>query len=129
MTERSADCKARRTQSLVDLLVSIVIAMLLWPFPVARAMLSPTIHVAGVLATCVIVQLVYFALSASVWSQTLGMRLVEVRLVSDDGEPVSRGRAVQWGLVSAVIAPWYVVAPSSACAASIAERTTRTTVY
>jgi uncharacterized RDD family membrane protein YckC len=124
----TADCKARRIQSAADVFMSVLLAMMIWPFPVARALMSPAAHVAGVLATCLIVLLVYFSVSAAAWRQTLGMRLAGVRLESIEGDAPTRAQGLKWGLVSAVVAPWYIVAPASACSASIAERVSRTTV-
>lgn len=120
---------SRRTQSLIDIFMSVVIAMMLWPFPVARMWLSPPVHVAGVLVTIALAQLVYYALSAAVWHRTLGMQLAGIQLGSTTGEPVTRVRALQWGLVSALIAPWFALAPRSASDAAVAERVSRTTVY
>lgn len=121
--------KGRRAQSLIDLFVSVFAAMMLWPFPVARATLSPPIHIAGVLATCFIVQLLYFAVCAVVWRQTLGMRLAGVRLYAHNGGSPTRPQALLWGLVSALIAVWFAVAPGQAGSAAVAERVSATTVY
>jgi len=121
-------CRIRRTQSGIDIVLSVLLAMMLWPFPVGRAMLSPAVHVLGVLITYGVVQVLYYAVSAVAWRQTLGMRLVGVRLRSADGAVPARRHALRWGLVSAVTAPWYVVAPRSACTARTAERFSRTTI-
>jgi len=120
---------SRRAQSLIDIFVSVFAAMMVWPFPVARATLSPPIHVAGVLVTCFVVQLLYFCVCAVVWHQTLGMRLAGIRLHAQDGEPPTRTQSLSWGLVSALIAPWFAVAPGHADAAAVAERVSGTTVY
>lgn len=127
MPERYA--KTRRAQSLIDMFISVFAAMLLWPFPIARAALTPAVHVAGVLATCVVAQLLYYAISAASWRRTVGMHLAGIRLASADGKPPRRGQAVMWGLISAVIAVWFAVAPSSACRAATAERASGTKVY
>ena len=121
--------KARRTQSLIDIFMSVFIAMMLWPFPVARMWLSLPVHVAGVLLTCVFSGLLYYAISAAVWRKTLGMRLAGIKLESATEAQATWARATQWGLVSAIIAPWFVVAPRSACKAAFAERVSHTTVY
>ncbi len=121
--------KARRAQSVIDVFVSVFAAMMLWPFPVARATLSPTVHVTGVLLTIVVVQVVYFAVCAVVWRQTLGMRLAGIRLSTPAGEPATRRQALLWGIVSAPLALWFAVAPKQACSAAVAERVSATTVY
>lgn len=121
-------CRARRMQSIVDILISIMLAMLIWPFPIARATLTPVVHVTGVLAACVIVQLGYFTISAIAWQRTLGMRLAGLTIESADGGPLARAQGVKWGLISAVIALWFAVAPDSACAAAVAEKASGTRV-
>jgi hypothetical protein len=68
--------------------------------------MSPAAHVAGVLATCLIVLFVYFGVFAAAWRQTLGMRLAGVRLESIEGDAPTRAQGLKWGLVSAVVAPW-----------------------
>jgi uncharacterized RDD family membrane protein YckC len=121
--------RVRRAQSLLDIGVSVFAAMMVWPFPVARATLSPSVHVAGVIVTCVVVQLAYYAVCAALWRQTLGMRLSGIRLHAADGQPPTRGQGALWGLVSALLAVWFVASPSSAASASTAERLSGTTVY
>jgi uncharacterized RDD family membrane protein YckC len=115
-------------QSLVDVFVSIVLAMLVWPFPVARAMLSPTVQVAGVLALCVCLQLAYYIVAAAIWRQTLGLRLAGLRLSSSAGGAPTRAQVVKWAAISASLALWYAFAPRSACATGLAERLTATRV-
>lgn len=119
----------RRAQSAVDIVTSVLIAMMLWPFPIARATLGPVMHIAGVLATCVIVQVLYFGVCAVVWRKTLGMHLAGIRLGNADGGAPARREALAWALVSAVTAPWHVAAPLSANVARTAERLSHTTVY
>lgn len=121
-TGSDVSCAARRGQTIADVIVSVVIAMLVWPFPIARATLDPAAHFAGVLATCVLVQVVYFAATAALWRQTLGMRLIGARLETLDGGTPRRVSAVRWGVVSALLAPWHMLAPRSACKAAAAER-------
>jgi len=121
--------KTRRVQSLIDIFVSVFAAMMLWPFPIARATLEPPIHIAGVLVTCFVVQLLYFSVCAVVWQRTLGMRLAGVRVRGRDGALPTRGQALVWGLVSALIAVWFAVAPRRAGSAAVAERVSATTVY
>jgi len=125
---KPGNCDERRTQSIVDIVASVVVAMLAWPNPVARAMLTPAVHVAGVLAACVVVQLAYYTVSAMVWRQTLGMRLVGIRLASTGDEPLTRAQVLKWGLISALIAPWFAVAPGPACSAAVAEKASGTQV-
>lgn len=121
--------KPRRAQSLIDIFVSVFAAMMIWPFPVARATMTPAVHVSGVLLTIIVVQFVYFVVCAMIWQQTLGMRLADIRLRARDGEPPTRRQALIWGLVSAPIALWFSVAPGQAGSAAVAERVSATTVY
>lgn len=112
----------RRLQSAADIGISVLIAILLWPFPVARRLLEPAAHVLGVLITCGIVQLVYFEMCAIVWHRTLGMRLAGLTIVDADGGAPQRGRPAVWGLLAASLALWYLVMPAAACRAAIPER-------
>jgi len=121
--------KLRRAQSLIDIFISVFAAMMLWPFPVARATLAPPVHIAGVLVTCVAAQLLYYSVCAVVWQRTLGMRLAGVRVYAHDGAQVTRGQALVWGLVSALIAVWFAVAPKQAGSVAFAERVSATAVY
>jgi len=121
--------KVRRAQSLIDIFISVFAAMMVWPFPIARATLSPPIHVAGVLVTCVVVQLLYFSVCAVAWQKTLGMRLAGIRLSTPGGDSPTRRQALIWGLVSSLTAVWFAFAPSHAGSAAVAERVSATTVY
>lgn len=120
---------SRRAQSLIDIFVSVFAAMMLWPFPIARAALSLPVHVAGVLVSCFIVQLAYFSVCAVVWNRTLGMRLAGIGVYAHNGGSPTRRQALLWGLISALIAVWFAVAPRQAGLASVAERASATTVY
>lgn len=121
--------KLRRAQSLIDIFISVFAAMMIWPFPVARATLTPPVHIVGVLVTCFVVQLLYFTVCAVVWHRTLGMRLAGIRVGGHDGEPPTRKQALLWGLVSALIAMWFAVAPRQAASAAVAERVSATRLY
>jgi len=116
------DYQARRLQSIIDSAASVVMAMLLWPFPIARVMLQPAVHVVAVLLVIVVVQFVYFAVASALWARTLGMRLAGLRLAAADGGGGTRTARVRWGLVSAAVAPWFVVAPRSAGVGGAPER-------
>lgn len=119
-------CEGRRMQSIVDIIVSVALTMLAWPSPLARAWLTPAAHAAGVLAACVVVQLAYYTGSVLAWRQTLGMRLAGLRLSSAGEAPLTWVQGLKWGLVSAVLAPWYAIAPRSACSAAVAEKASGT---
>lgn len=118
----------RRLQSVVDIVVSIVLAMLVWPFPIARATLSVPAQLTGICVVILVVQLLYFAGSTAVWQHTLGMRMAGVRLAGIGESPVSRGQAVRWAVVSSLLAYWFTVAPSQATRVALAERVSGTTV-
>lgn len=107
-------CGARRLQSAADVLTAVVLAMLVWPFPVARATLTPGVHVLGVFVMCLAVLLAYYVISAAVWRKTLGMRLAGLELRGETSPP-ERLHLVSWGLTAAVFSAWYVLAPKSAC--------------
>jgi hypothetical protein len=115
-------CRDRRLQSIADITFSVVVGVLIWPFPAARAMLSPLLHVMGVIITCTVVLFGYYVLSAVLWRRTLGMRLAGLKLElveAGSSEPI---RVMRWGLVSAALSGWYVIAPAQACASAIPER-------
>jgi uncharacterized RDD family membrane protein YckC len=95
---------ARRTQTAIDSGAALLLAILVWPFPLARANLAPLVNVAGVLLLWQLLQVAYFAITMAVWKATAGTRLMGLRVVAADGvEPSRRQRAV-WGALSGAIA-------------------------
>jgi uncharacterized RDD family membrane protein YckC len=110
---RSPSPSDRRRQAALDSGASLVLAMLAWPFPLARASLAPIVHVVSILIAWQIVQVAYFALCSSVWGKTGGSALLGMDLVADDGERPSRSQAALWGAVAGLLAIPTIVAPSS----------------
>lgn len=116
------ECKHRRTQALADIGVAIGLTVLVWPFPLARAALSPAGHVTAILAAYLCVQLVYHAVSAGAWRRTVGMRLTGHVLISEGGVRSTHARSIMWGVASGLLSPWYAVSPAAACRFSVPER-------
>ncbi|NTU70805.1 MAG: hypothetical protein HGB10_03160 [Coriobacteriia bacterium] len=94
---------ALRTQTAIDLGSALVITMLLWPFPVARAMLSVPVHVLSILAVWYLVLIAYFSVTCGVWGQTGGMRLMGIVFTDTSGDAVNRGRRAQWGAIAGAL--------------------------
>jgi hypothetical protein len=90
----------QRKRAAIDAGIGLVITMLLWPFPIARAMLAPPVNVALVLLTWGIVNIAYHAVCARVWRQTGAMYLLGFALggTAVPGEPVDDAHAMRWGL-------------------------------
>jgi uncharacterized RDD family membrane protein YckC len=103
----------RRQQSAIDVAASLVLAMLLWPFPLARMTLSVPVHVLSVLVFWQLVQTGYFAVTVSTWGQTAGMRLAGISLSENGGGEPTRSQRASWGAISGMLAFAVLVAPES----------------
>lgn len=93
----------RRAQTAIDVGAALVITMLVWPFPIARAMLPPLVNVACILVAWQLIQVAYFAACSALWSTTGGMRLMGLTLAEPTGARPSRAVAVRWGLLAGVL--------------------------
>lgn len=121
-------CAQRRKQSLLDLGIALLIVVMVWPFPVMRALLSPAGHAIAMVAAWALTTLVYFGISAAWWHRTLGMRAFGLALAAPDGAAPSRGAAARWGIIAGATVLWYAIAPVSACANAMPERASATMV-
>jgi hypothetical protein len=95
----------QRKRALVDAASALVLTMLLWPFPIARAMLAPVWNVLFVLLTWLIVGLVYHVVCARFWRRTAAMYLLGYALetrVGSHGE-IDNAVAIRWGLVAGAL--------------------------
>jgi hypothetical protein len=110
----------RRRQSALDCGAALVLAMLAWPFPLARASLAPIVHVVSILVVWQIVQVVYFSVCSAVWGKTGGVALLGMNLVVEGGERPSRRQAATWGAVAGLLTIPTIIAPSSS--PGLAER-------
>jgi hypothetical protein len=118
-----AGVSVRRKQTALDVGASLILAILVWPFPLARAMLTPLVHVISILVLWQIVQVGYFSISSAAWRKTPGMHLAGLVLKAADGSLPTRGQAVRWGLLAAVMAvPRVLTGGPSSGRADLAER-------
>jgi hypothetical protein len=88
-----------RKASLVDSGLCVVVAMLAWPFPIARAMLPPLVNVVSILVWIGVVEVAYGTLVMARWGRGAGWYLFD--LTSDSGR-ASFSAALRWGLGWAV---------------------------
>lgn len=121
-------CAQRRKQSLLDMGVALLIVVMVWPFPVMRALLSPAGHAAAMVVTWALTTLLYFSISAAVWQRTLGMRAFGLRLAGPGDSAPSRGAGVRWGIIAGATVLWYAIAPASACGNGMPERASKTAI-
>ena len=113
---------SRRAQAAIDSGVALVLAMLAWPFPLARAALPPAVHVVSLLVFWQLLQMAYFAVTMAVWGATAGTHLMGLRVVADGGAAPSRGQRAWWGVLSGALALVRIVAPVREGARDVPER-------
>jgi uncharacterized RDD family membrane protein YckC len=95
---------ARRKQTAIDVSAALILTMLVWPFPLARASFAPLVHVVSILLLWQIVVAGYYAVSCGFWRKTAGMHLLGLKLADPCGVPPTAGVAVAWGLVAGLLA-------------------------
>ena len=123
--ERLADAPTRRQlriQAALDSGAALVLAMLAWPFPLARAVLPLPVNIVSVIVFWQLVQVLYCALTVGFLEQTGGMRLQGLRLAGDDGAPATRGARLRWGALCGALALVHAVAPADGQSPTLAER-------
>lgn len=96
--------RALRQQTLTDVVLSLVLTALVWPFPLARANMSVIAQVVAILVAWQIVQSAYFAVAAGIWGQTGGMRLAGLSLMDADAREATRSQRVRWGAIAGALA-------------------------
>jgi len=119
---------ARRSQSAIDCGAALVLAMLAWPFPLARAVLPPAAHVVSVLIFWYAVQIAYFTVTMALWGATAGTRLLGLVVVTPEGLTPGRRQRVLWGALSGVTAFARVVVPTRTGGRGTPERVARVEV-
>jgi hypothetical protein len=97
---RPATGSERRRQALIDALCSLVLAILAWPFPLARASLGVTVHVVAILVFWQLVQVAYYVLTTLTWHRTGGFVLLGLELRTANGGEAARGDLARWALVA-----------------------------
>ena len=90
---------------------ALVLAMLAWPFPLARALLPVPALVLSILLFWQVVQIGYYALTIGIWGATGGMKVTGLVAVTADGATPTRGRRATWALVAGALAVVVIVAP------------------
>jgi hypothetical protein len=104
MTIESAQAAAvaarARKASLVDSGICILVAMLAWPFPIARAMLPPLVNVVSVLVWIGIVEIAYGTLVMARWGRGAGWYLFDL---AAEGGRARFSAGLRWGLGWALV--------------------------
>ena len=103
----------RRRQTAVDVGASLVLAMLAWPFPLARAALSILAHVVALLLFWQLVQIGYYGVTMAVWGQTAGTYLLGLAVRTEAGAGPDRIAAIRWGVLSSLLALSRLLTPAS----------------
>lgn len=114
----------QRKRARIDAGATLVLTMLVWPFPIARAMLAPAVNVLFVLLMWEFVNIVYHATCARVWRHTAGTYLLGLSLCDGslpDAE-ASDAAALKWGVVAGTLV---VVNAVWGGASAIIERASR----
>ena len=106
-----ATARQIRIQCAIDSGAALVLAMLAWPFPLARVLLPVAVNVASVLVFWQLVQIAYFAIALSLWGQTAGMRLMGLHLACRDEAELSRGDRARWGARAGALAIPRLISP------------------
>ena len=114
----------QRKRALIDAGATLVLTMLVWPFPIARAMLAPAVNVLLILLTWEFANIVYHAVCARVWRHTAGTYLLGLSLCdrSVPEKGVSDAAALKWGVVAGMLV---VVTAVWGGASTIIERASR----
>ncbi len=101
-----------RAQISIDLGVSLVLCMLIWPFPLARASLTVVSHVLSILLAWGVIHVAYLAATVGAWSQTAAMRLLGLSLATLDGQPCHTRQRMRWGVIAGTLVLLRLVDPS-----------------
>jgi hypothetical protein len=121
--------RQRRIQSAIDSGAALVLAMLAWPFPLARAMLPVAVNIASIIVFWQVIQVLYFVVTVGVWRQTGGMRLQGLTLRDRDGQEPPRGQRVMWAAIAGVLTWAQVAAPAGEGNPTLAERVAKVRVF
>ena len=101
-----------RKASLVDSGICVLVAMLAWPFPIARAMLPPLVNVISVLVWIFVVEVACGTLVMARWGRGAGWYLFD--LAAEGGRtPFSAG--LRWGF------GWALASPTAVFSASVVD--------
>jgi hypothetical protein len=121
-SDGSPTFRQRRTQTAIDSGAALVVTMLVWPFPLARAVLPVFANVLSVVVLWQVIQVGYFAVAMAVWGSTAGLRLQGLRLACSDGSTPDRAARLKWGVLAGSLALPQLAAPPAEGARSIPER-------
>lgn len=95
-----ADPSRARAAGGVDTLIALLVAMIAWPFPIARATLPWMIHVALLLVAITTVDVAVRFIALRIWGRTLAMYLFDLGLVSESGPGIAK--SIAWAATSAL---------------------------
>lgn len=98
-TGAAADASRARLAHVLDAAVALVAAVIAFPFPFARAVLSVPLFVAAILLTIVVVYVLYLTVALVAWGRTPVMFLLDL---GTSPRPVGLARAFRWSAGSAL---------------------------
>lgn len=116
--------KALRTRAAIDTGVALVLAMLAYPFPIARASLPLPVFVGSVILVWQVVQVAYCAVTAGIWHGTAGTRLAGLVVADSDGGTGTGPRRAAWGALAGLSATVQAIVPPADGSAGMAARAT-----
>jgi uncharacterized RDD family membrane protein YckC len=102
---------SRRVQTAIDSGAALLLTILVWPFPLARAMLPVVVNVVSILVLWQLIQIAYFTVTMMVWGATAGTHLTGLRVVAVDGSAPSPRQRALWGALSGLVAVGRVIVP------------------
>ncbi|PKQ30196.1 MAG: hypothetical protein CVT60_01505 [Actinobacteria bacterium HGW-Actinobacteria-10] len=94
-----ADPGRYRAASIIDFAVAVLVAMLVFPFPIVRALVAPQVFIGLVLASIVVAHVVYVSVVLMLWRRTPGMYLLDLGIAGGGIAPI---RALAWGVGAAL---------------------------
>ena len=106
---RALSRSEQRKRALIDAGAGLALTMLLWPFPLARATLSPLVNVVSVLIAWGVVNVVYHLVCARVWRRTAGTHLLGLSLcgkaaaANDPCVALDDRTALKWGVAAGAL--------------------------
>ena len=104
-----------RRRALIDMGVTLVATMLIWPFPIARQYLAPLVNVGLIFATWAVLCVAYHVICARLWHRTAAMFFLGTTLgqASAPAKLQAPGSAalIKWGFLASACSPAIAIAP------------------
>jgi hypothetical protein len=93
---------AERKRALVDAGTTLVIVMLMWPFPLARATLAPVVNISLIVVAWWLLGIAYCAIAVRFWHKTGGMYLLRFEL-APVASAAGSGSDLRWGVAAGAL--------------------------